>query len=119
MTRLRKTVLKRATLKAERRWTGNQTETVTGDAVKMSDRKKIAIYLISRTCNICHLNDDKPLRSEICILTLEAYIKFGKTAVVFGMPTKADAQADVEILLSVWVLVLGPRGKVHLLNSKM
>jgi len=66
----------------------------------MADRKKIAIYLIPRTCNIYHLNDNKPLRSESCILTLEAYIKIGKTAVVFDVPKKDDAQADVEILLS-------------------
>jgi len=34
-----------AMLEAERRWTGNQTETLTADAIKLSKRKKIATIL--------------------------------------------------------------------------
>ena len=76
-TEVSKTTLFRAKLEAERRFCGNDGETLTGAVVELTDREKIASILDLRTCTMAHLQENITLRDEAYGLYEEEYIRFG------------------------------------------
>ena len=88
-----RTCLERAQLEAERRWCGNQTETIDGTTrPMMSEREKLAILLDLRTLRANGFNEDQ--MAEATLLLEEEYVKFAKQAQAYEREKeKMDLQA--------------------------
>ena len=98
----------RATLEAERRFCGNETEDLTGSGVEMTKRDMLATALDPRTVNCLHIRNRPGLMQKIKGLLHGAYVAYGLRALEFH--DAADASKEDAASAPAPLVQGGPSG---------
>jgi hypothetical protein len=89
MTEVGKTCKWRATLEAERRYCGNESEVLNNQSVQKTDRDKLAVMLDPRTLiSLAKCGISKAERGELLDYLKEEYIRYGSQAQIYRQAMK-------------------------------
>ena len=90
LTQVGRTARDRAILEGERRFCGNKTDDILGDAVIMNKMERIAMLLDLRTAGGAHVDKDTYVKAKEELK--ETYIEYGLQCDKFDAQTEKDAE---------------------------
>ena len=90
LTQVGRTAKDRAILEGERRFCGNKTDDISGDAVIMNKMERVAMLLDLRTAGGAHVDKDTYVKAKEELK--ETYIEYGLQCDKFDAQTEKDAE---------------------------